>query len=446
MKSMGITTTVTDTRLAAASVALALLASGARASAQNNYQSYPIGGRATGMGGAYTAIADDSAGAYYNPAGPAFAVGDSLSVSTNLYGLVGGRSVGAFGRGVDFSYSGVNIIPSAASSLSHLGASSREHPSRWVFVFNVFAPQTFQLNERSVLNNGATTLFSSWDESTLLAGPSLSLRLSDRLAVGIAAFGAYHSLTTRSDITDTFSGAPMGTASDFIQATSNHSQSDIGVVLSAGVRWEPVPGLQLGLSLRSPTIHIYGSGSAFNRVAVVFPSAGMVPSVTSHVDDVETRSVLPMRIGVGAAWVRRGRFAIAADLSVYLPVTYDAIVSTRDPSLNVTVEHDAVVNGALGIEYYLLPTLPVHAGVFTDLSPVPPPSLGGSTEDHVNLVGATLGVGKYSEHTSTQLGLVGSFGGVRSLGVDLSSGSYDTVLTQGTQWRLYVVLSGSYNF
>lgn len=425
-----------------AALAAALAAPGA--AAQANYQSYPVGGTASGMGGAYTALADDSSGAYYNPAGPAFAVGDSLSLSTNLYGMVGGSSLGAFGRGVDFDYRSVNIVPSAASSLSHLGASTRERPSRWVFTFNVFAPQTLQVSQRSILNRGETTLFTTYDEKALLVGPTLSLRLSDRLAVGLSLYGSYHALATRTDLTDVF-GAVMSTASDFIQLTLNNDASNLGLVAAAGARWEPTPGLLLGLSVRSPTVHVYGSGSAFQRVAVAATSAGRAPAVMTTVDEVDTAHVLPARVALGVAWRRRGRYAVAFDLTAYLPVGYQAVRSARTPSLDVAVDRRAVVNGALGFEYFLTPATPLHAGVFTDLSAAPSPTAAGG-EDRVDLVGASLGVGRFSEHTATQVAVVGSLGGAEAVGVDLSSGTYETFVARGTQWRLYAVLSGSYNF
>lgn len=48
-------------------------------------QKFFPGDRASGLGGAYTAVADEPSGAYYNPAGLAFAVGNELSVSVNAY-------------------------------------------------------------------------------------------------------------------------------------------------------------------------------------------------------------------------------------------------------------------------------------------------------------------------------------------------------------------------
>src|SRR3989338_11529459 len=50
-----------------------------------HYNNIIIGDRASGMGGAYTAISDDASGCYYNPAGLIFASGRSLSASANVY-------------------------------------------------------------------------------------------------------------------------------------------------------------------------------------------------------------------------------------------------------------------------------------------------------------------------------------------------------------------------
>ncbi|MDD4998178.1 MAG: hypothetical protein PHI99_08490, partial [Syntrophales bacterium] len=50
-----------------------------------HYNNMLIGERAAGMGGAFTALADDTSGMYYNPAGIVHAEEKSLSASVNAY-------------------------------------------------------------------------------------------------------------------------------------------------------------------------------------------------------------------------------------------------------------------------------------------------------------------------------------------------------------------------
>ena len=50
-----------------------------------HYNNVLVGERAVGLGGAFTALADDASGLYYNPAGIAFAQSNDISGSGNAY-------------------------------------------------------------------------------------------------------------------------------------------------------------------------------------------------------------------------------------------------------------------------------------------------------------------------------------------------------------------------
>src|SRR5690349_9357619 len=91
-------------------MALAVLSNLAQAD-DSNFRPYIVGARAAGMGGAYTALADDGSGPYYNPGGIAFARHSSLSLSASVYGLVRGSFADALGDGHDFNYQDVNTLP-----------------------------------------------------------------------------------------------------------------------------------------------------------------------------------------------------------------------------------------------------------------------------------------------------------------------------------------------
>ena len=94
--------------------ALVLLLAGAAVRAQgieSNFKPYVVGGRAAGMGGAFTALADDGSGGYYNPGGLAFARSSSVSFSLNVYGFAGGTVKDALGDGQDFVYRDLQDLP-----------------------------------------------------------------------------------------------------------------------------------------------------------------------------------------------------------------------------------------------------------------------------------------------------------------------------------------------
>src|SRR3982751_1652207 len=95
-----------------------LLASAAASSGRaddSNFRPYIVGGRAAGMGGAFTALADDGSGPYYNPGGLAFVRRSQLSLSAFVYGLVSGSNADALGDGHDFTFRDLNIFPLAPS-------------------------------------------------------------------------------------------------------------------------------------------------------------------------------------------------------------------------------------------------------------------------------------------------------------------------------------------
>src|SRR3954462_4057872 len=69
----------------------------------DNAQSVPIGSRAAGMGGAYTALACDEGALHDKPASLSCAASSHLELSANAYILQGLIARGALGPGEDIS-------------------------------------------------------------------------------------------------------------------------------------------------------------------------------------------------------------------------------------------------------------------------------------------------------------------------------------------------------
>ena len=88
--------------------------------ADNNYQDFLVGGRAIGLGGAFTASANDVTSLLYNPAGLSFVEATSAQLSTSLYGIERG-SLEDFSSVLFDDYgnirvdlSDVTVVPSSA--------------------------------------------------------------------------------------------------------------------------------------------------------------------------------------------------------------------------------------------------------------------------------------------------------------------------------------------
>lgn len=415
------------------------------AAAQVNYQPYPIGERASGMGGAYTALADDEAGAWYNPAGPAFSRGNSLSVSTSLYGAVLGSTPNLLGPGTNFSYGTINLIPSTAGSLWHLGKPAEDGtPSRWALALNVFAPATFQFEHRSDVGNGATNLWISIARKRLYAGPTLAVRINDRFSVGASIHGQLDTNTRHTSVLQRAEQIP-GTINQFVSYAESIDLTNVGLGGALGVRVEPLDGWTLGLAVRSPSIPIFGTGSRYSQHTASVPAMSASGALAETVP-VTARFVVPTRLALGTAYRVPNRWAASLDVSLHLPLTYvaatvDATGETFEERLNATV------NVALGGELYLNDGYALRAGLFTDLSPYNTPVPGTiDDDDRADTFGMTLSFSMLSDRTSTSFGLVGTVSALQQQGVDLVSGSPQPFVASGVQFRAYVVFSSSFNY
>src|SRR4051794_29860067 len=116
----------------------------------DNYQMVPIGSRAAGMGGAYTALACDEGALHYNPASLSCSDSSHLELSANAYVLQGLLIHGALGPGEDMTAITYHSIPSIVGAVRVLSEGSARtdvatYPKRFTFGFTVSIPSTVAL-------------------------------------------------------------------------------------------------------------------------------------------------------------------------------------------------------------------------------------------------------------------------------------------------------------
>jgi long-chain fatty acid transport protein len=411
----------------------ALLLIGAMARAdESNFRPYVVGGRAAGMGGAFTALADDGSGPYYNPGGLAFADRSMLSLSASVYGIVRGSQEDGLGDGHDFGYSSLNVFPVSTSSITKFGTADTSGGAPNAVALSVFVPDAKLIDARDTLGSSGNAVLVGGQVQTIWAGVTYGRRLN-RLGIGAGAFVLVGTEKTLVDFR-------RGNETAFLTVTGRSEQTIVGAVGAVGLRYDISDKLRIGASLYSPELGMVGSREKFVRAETNDRS-----EVVSR-DDLHATPSLPWRAQAGIAWTS-GQLTLAADAIVLGARETHDDVALASQGLDRRVKRNMVVNGAAGLEYVMGDRFPVRAGIFTDFaaSEAPTPSSTWDNNSHLDRYGGTASIGYRTDHTSTDLGLNVSYASGQSLRPnDLSF--QEMVVTGSTETLFYLFLATSYQF
>ena len=403
---------------------------------ESNYRPYLVGGRAAGMGGAFTALADDGSGGYYNPGGLAFIRASSLSFSLNAYGLVGGRVKDALGPGHDFRYQDLNIFPVATAGIKKLGETELDTGvAKHTVFFSVFIPDGLTTDDRDQLGDSANAYFSRRSNQTLWVGGGYAIRLG-RVGLGV---GGYALIGSTSDFIDLDVIASGG--QQFVIISARDDLSTQGFVGSVGVRWDATDHLRLGLSFFTPD---WGGGSRRSFVRVGASDGSTAMAISSQSEHLSATPSLPYRVQAGVAW-EAGRWTVAGDLVLLGPRHTHDNPELQPERLDFRIIRNAVLNVSLGGELALGAGFAIRAGFFTDFAASDPVRLDVDNTSHVNHYGLTLSGGLRTDHVRTDVGFTGWYGKGTDI-ILLSFNSSPQGRTEATEYGLFVFLATAYDF
>ncbi len=418
---------------------LSLLAATAAlpAAAQSNYQPSPVAPRAMGMGGAGCGIVDGAAGMFYTPGSLAFGERGELSVSGNLYGLIGGRIGQGFGPGSSETYLTIAAVPTNVSGERHgfrLGKLSVS--DRWGFGISVLSPINFKVAALASSKDQSALLVRTTSEFVYTIYVGMAYRVRPNLGVGMAIVTAYRQFQSSFDAT-------VDRSSQYLQASQSLTAYTVSGALSFGVRAMPLPGLDLGVGLHLPLIPLFGFGDARERGVVITPFADGVGEYQrfGRKRDLEARYALPTRISFGASYRIAGRYVVALDLHVWTPHQYNAVLDKQTKEILNRVDLDWTVNLNLGFETKIRNRWPLRLGFFSDRSPVRRVFAGELASARQDLYGATISGGFRGTISENEVGLLASGGPTLSGAVDLASGTLQETRARGSQWRVFVTYS-----
>lgn len=401
----------------AALIAAALIAGPAQGDSLH-YNNALIGDRATGMGGAYTAISDDPSGLFYNPAGIVYAGKRNFSASVNAYNSTTTTYKGVLGGG-DWVRESSNLLPNFFGITQPIG--------KGTIGFSYAVTDSIQENQDSVFGALPGTNVSKFlinvnaSDNIYKIGPSYALELSDTLAIGATLY--FHIRSA-----ETIANQWVRLNDNTYEWSNSYRQVDqYGLNPILGVMWSPMEKLSLGLSLRKTELfssEIKYQESCVSDIATTSAQcAGPLDPVLLSSD---TEPDLPLSTTIGFAVFPSNRLLISGDFSYY----------------EATDQAEETWNLAAGAEYYLNDTWAVRTGMFTNNANTPTVKSGGTGQlDHVDLTGLSFSLSRFTRNSAISGGFSYSFG---SGDAQVISGISNIQEVEVNALTLY--LSSSYNY
>ena len=381
-----------------------------------NYDRVPIGQREGLEAGAYVARTNDAAAPWFNPAGLALSEKSGLNGSSNAYEVT---SVTVEGLGT--AKGSTRFSPTGTYLGGVLGAPILKNP-KLRLGFYYAKPQSWS---PSVLDGalqlpsgGGTEVFSyssSSGFSTIIPGLAAGYRAGDRFRVGLNLGYAITNINQVQSISDRLV-LPGGSTTALRSFVTDGNTTQL--LFGGGVQYDLSPKFVLGALVVSPGLRLGGS-SKIEFQNSIFSGAGS-REVTFRDEDATFRYKIPLRITAGAA-ARLGQFELEGDLKFHAKESsYDLLASDSLANVLVTdangiptlstltfapvVEQSrAVYNLAFGANYALSKAFRIHAGFFTDDSPIENPAT--TIFRSVDLTGASAGVSFTGAHLSGSLGV-----------------------------------------
>ncbi|MCB9655604.1 MAG: hypothetical protein H6729_15890 [Deltaproteobacteria bacterium] len=396
-----------------------------------HYNDYPIGARAVGLGGAFTALSDDPSGMFYNPAGIVDVKRTSVEVSTNLYGveLVNTDLIQSLAN-FDSVVAELNVIPTTAGVVKTLPERDARGRPITAYSLGSFVPSYRSINIQSLSEVAADAAIKgcvklayqrSLLDRTYWLGGAVAHRLTPSIRIGMGAFATYRTLLDREQ------SACFATGQDnqgaFATAATDLDLAAASVVATFGFKMEVRPNLLVGATLSSPSVDFLSTADLRVTRGLSAPATNNSQFALDDLKKLNAQSKTGGSLRVGIAKIVPSLATIVFDLSIHAPVRYKLVEIPRDrPDISerLTIVNDVerrfIVNAHLGAEWLVEKSWSVAAGVFTNLASSPPlPGVDGQrfSQDqlpHVNGLGGSLVLGLFGDYTLTRLGLTGSYG------------------------------------
>ncbi|MFH1968719.1 MAG: hypothetical protein ABIJ53_00195 [Verrucomicrobiota bacterium] len=416
------------TRMVVRMLATGLVMASTAWATDSKYQTYIVGDRAAGMGGAVVSIADSVDACYYNPAGLTMAKANTISLSANLYGFQLYHIENGLFPGENVQGDSFVTIPSTMGGIWKYGP-------KLSLAFSALVPDRSSFNEIVAYSDSQHLYQFNTDDQTIWVGPSAAYQLAPSLSLGASLFGIYRSYNEYVSLFYEDYDASFARGRKF---------NDIALAVVLGMQYRPGRDWNIGLTLQPPTAHLFDSGKTMEHIL----GRNVLSNNYYYTEDVRTDNQLPTKIALGVGRQVQGNYAFGLDLTYHLPTSYNLQQWQALGRENYArIVRASVLDLNLGGEYYIRKIYPVRAGFYTGFSSVPEINEDENyASSNVDTYGLTVSVGREVKNVALNVGINYIFGRGYDLGYELNAQNepVQTIVNAWEQQILFTVNTSYY--
>lgn len=381
---------------------VALVGLAAAPASAGNRQPFFLGNDAAMTGGALTAVTDDAAAAWYNPAGLGAIGRAKIDVSASAFVLRVRTLPGVLKTDLPSSVESADLSSTKLLSVPSALVYARNVGGGVTLAFGVFVPYQEAADARTTLRTEDVTrvgepftydqhLDFSMKSSEYHLGFAAGWQVAPTLRLGASLVGIYASLSQSVRFwVDLEAPGKDASARAVALREQGDDVSGLGGYGVVSLQWELAPGWLLGAVVRTPGLMFKRWADQTTLSLSAATGTDQPPSAALDYDeqepsDSDVHMVTPLSMTLALGYrTKGGWFGVEGDVELPLE-NVDLGIDTR-----------LLWNLRVGGRFQLTDHVHAGLGVFTDRSNAPEPEDLAAT--HVDFYGLTLGVELRSPH------------------------------------------------
>ncbi len=361
-----------------------------------HYNNMLIGDRASGLAGAYSAIADDPSGLFYNPAGIVYATTSNISANMNAYNVSQTRYKDVLG-GQDWVRTSAALVPNFFGITQPLGSGTLGFS--YAVTDSILEDQDQTFNDIPTAGTKFTMNFNNQTTVNNI-GPSYALAFNDKISIGLTLYG--YNRTEEKIASQSFDFPNTETNNIYHWENVYSSVSEYGINPILGFMITPIEKVSLGLTL-SKIVLLHSSTKTQQSCATSYleeTSTGAVcqPNSFNRIELASnSKRKYPFTLNLGAAYFASKTLMVSSSVWIY-----EAMNLNKSP----------LVNAAAGLEYYISSRFAIRMGGYTNFANTPKLAQNAVNEfnEHIDIVGGTMSLSHFTRTSSITFGAAGTYG------------------------------------